>query len=68
MTRARTPDELLTPARAAKFAIQALAHAPAAAVVDTVIREVCDNAQDWRERQAARWGSAWSRWPAAAPK
>ncbi|MFF0456659.1 NAD(P)/FAD-dependent oxidoreductase [Nocardia africana] len=68
MTRARTPDELLTPARAAKFAMQALAHAPAAAVVDTVFREVRDNAQDWRERQAARWGSAWSRWPAAARK
>ncbi|MCC3313512.1 NAD(P)/FAD-dependent oxidoreductase [Nocardia africana] len=68
MTRARTPDELLTPARAAKFAMQALAHAPATAVVDTVIREVCDTAQDWRERQAARWGSAWSRWPRAVRK
>ncbi len=58
MTRARTPDQLLTPVRAAKFAVQALWHAPPAAVVETVIRELRDGAEDWRERRLAQWGPA----------
>lgn len=59
MTRARTPDELLTPARAAKFAVQALRHAPAAAVAGNVLQEVRDTTEEWRERQVARWGAVW---------
>ena len=68
MTRARTPDELLTPARAARFAVQALRHSPPAAVADTIFREVRDSAADWHERQQARWGAALTRWVPAASK
>ncbi|MEV5650860.1 FAD-dependent monooxygenase [Nocardia sp. NPDC052254] len=68
MTRARTPDELLTPARAAKFAVQALRYSPPAAVAATVVQEIRDNATDWRERQLARWGATLTRWIPAAPR
>ncbi|AHH18256.1 putative FAD-binding monooxygenase [Nocardia nova SH22a] len=68
MTRARTPDQLLTPSRAARFAVQALRHASPAAVAGTVLQEIRDNAVDWRERQLARWGATVTRWVPAASK
>ncbi len=68
MTRARTPDELLTPARAARFAVQALRHSPPASVAGTLLQEIRDNASDWRERRLARWEATVTRWVPAASK
>ena len=68
MTRARTPGELLTPGRAARFALQALRYSSPATVAQTVRQEIRDNVADWRERQPARWGATVTRWLPATSK